>query len=64
VGLQCHIQSLEDFQKTLGSLRFTNLKQKQKPKQKPKQNPKQNPKQKPKQKQNPKQNLNKTQSQT
>jgi hypothetical protein len=50
VGLQCHIQSLEDFQKTLGSLRFTNLKQKQK--------------QKPKQKQNPKQNLNKTQSQT
>jgi hypothetical protein len=60
VGLQCHIQSLEDFQKTLGSLRFTNLKQKQKPKQ----NPKQNPKQKPKQKQNPKQNLNKTQSQT
>jgi hypothetical protein len=60
VGLQCHIQSLEDFQKTLGSLRFTNLKQKQKPKQKPKQNPKQ----KPKQKQNPKQNLNKTQSQT
>jgi hypothetical protein len=62
VGLQCHIQSLEDFQKTLGSLRFTNLKQKQK--QKPKQNPKQNPKQKPKQKQNPKQNLNKTQSQT
>lgn len=60
MGLQCHIQSLEDFQKTLGSLRFTNLKQKQKPKQ----NPKQNPKQKPKQKQNPKQNLNKTQSQT
>jgi hypothetical protein len=58
VGLQCHIQSLEDFQKTLGSLRFTN------PKQKPKQKPKQNPKQKPKQKQNPKQNLNKTQSQT